>query len=199
MNQWIARTIVPCLVAILMLSVGAAGVGPMPRAAAQDAACGPWLPFLMAEQTPQAENQSVFQIQSSFESITKLDGGGLVDVVVTQAMLFDGGTVAVISGQSAIIRVDSGLVQLTVCDGSQVEIQASDADRSTRFGAGTFDVPAGSAITVNSDDRYYITSASTGTDAEEASSTPMAATPVADGERSGSTLTIVTWGGIRLV
>jgi hypothetical protein len=201
MNQRISRAIVLCIVAMLVLGLGVQWGGTTSIAAAQEAGCGPWLPYAEAEATPRAEpeEQDAYQILSEFESVDELTPDLMVDVLLTQVMLFDDGTLSVLSGQSSIIRVDTGLVQITICEGSQVEIQQAGTDRPTRFGAGTFDIPAGGAIIVEAGDQYYLTSSSAGTDTSEASGTPTAATPVSDEARTGSTITIVTWDGIRLL
>lgn len=197
MNRWISRAVVTCVVAMLILGLGVQGVGTASIASAQDAGCGPWLPFADAEGTPRAEpgEQDAYQFISEFEATDELSPDLMVDVLLTQVMLYDGETLSVLSAQSSIVRVDSGHIRITICDGSQVEIQQAGADRPTRFGAGTFDVPAGGAIIVDADDQYYLTSASGGVDA---AGTPIAATPVADGAQTGSTLTIVTWDGVWL-
>lgn len=200
MKRRMSRSIVICLMALLICGLGVSWMGTPSSITAQDAGCGPWLPFPQAEGTPRADpaEQDAYQIVSEFESVDQLSPDLLVDVVLTQVILFDDGSLAVLSGQSAIVRVDSGLIRITICEGSQVEIQQQGADHPTRFGTGTFDIPAGGAIILDADDQYYLTSASTGADPAADAGTPAAATPDAGEARTGSTITIVTWGGIRL-
>jgi hypothetical protein len=182
---------------MLSLGLGVQWVGTPSSTIAQDGGCGPWIPYAEAEGTPRAEPgaQDAYEIVSEFEATDDVSPDLMVDVLLTQVVLFDGETLSVLSNQSSIVRVDSGFVQITICDGSQVEIQQAGADRPTRFGAGTFDIPAGGAIIVDAEDQYYLTSVSGGVDE---AGTPIAATPVADDARTGSTLTIVTWDGIWL-
>lgn len=201
MTRRLFRSIALTLVALIIVGLSVQAFAIAPRAIAQEAAgCGPWIPFDEMEGTPEAKpgEQDDYQVISSFESITELPPDYLIDVVLTQVTLFDGGTLAVLSRQPSIIRVDSGLVQITICEGSQIEIQQADATIPTRFGAGTFDVPAGGALFIDADDQYYLTGASSGTATAEDAGTPTAATPVSDEARAGSTLTVVTWDGIRL-
>ena len=200
MYRRISFAIASTLIAVSMMALGWQGVGMSPTVAAQASDCGPWLPYADVEATPQAEpvDQDAYQVLSAVETIDELAPDQFVHITLTQAILFDGEILAVLSDRSSVIRVDSGLVQITICDGSQVEIQQAGTDRPTRFGAGTFDIPAGGAITVDAGDRYFLASASTGTESAEGSATPTAATSIADGARAGSTLTIVTWGGVRL-
>ena len=197
MNRRSSRAVVLCIAAMLILGLGVQWLGAASSTIAQDAECGPWLPYAEAEGTPRAGpgEQGAYQIVSEFEASDELSSDLMVDVLLTQVMLYDGETLSVLSAQSSIVRVDSGHIRITICDGSQVEIQQAGADRPTRFGAGTFDIPEGGAIIVDADDQYYLTSASGGVDA---AGSPIAATPVADGARTGSTLSIVTRGGVRL-
>jgi hypothetical protein len=202
MNQGFSRALLFCVAVLLFLGLGFQGVGTGASVVAQEADCGPWLPYEVAEATPQAESeeQTAFQVLSQFETVDELSPDQMVNVFLTQVMLFDNESLAVLSGHGSIIRVDNGLVQITICEGSQVEIQEAGLDVPTRFGAGTFDVAAGGAIFVDPDDQYFITSASTGGADAEMSGTPIAATPAASDEaRTGSTLTIVTWDGIPLL
>lgn len=185
------------LVVLLVSMVGVfQGGTPTPRgvALAQEAkkptVCGPWKPYADIEgegTTPGTE--AGFEVDRTY-MMSELSNSDREDPKsLTEITLFKDGELSVPSEESAIIAVDSGLVQLTVCgEGTQVGIQLPGENEPTPFGPAdgeteaSIELPANSAVFIDPDDPYFLTGLADG------EGTPTAAVQQLDFEFSSNAL-----------
>ena len=204
MNQRLPR--LALLVVLLVTMVGVFRIGtpaPADGVRAQDTpiACGPWKPYPEATPIP----DSGFEVTRTYEITEESNSNLEFAKALTEITLFQGGELSVVSDESAILAIDTGLVKLTVCGaGTQVGIQLPGETRPTQFGPpegqteASIELPANSALFIDPDDPYFLTGLADGEATPSASVQQLDlelssnALPAAQSGEGGSKIRVVT-------
>lgn len=207
MNRTSPRLALLLVLLLSMLGILQVGQGtPANLVLAQAIECGPWVPFEEADAEPEAmstpTDNDAFEIINSFITTEQSNSNLDAPKSLTELILFDDGELSILSEQSSIIRVDAGFVELTVCGDSQVAYQLDGEREIELVGEGTYEIPANSAIFIDPEDAYYITSHSERV--EPAANVQLLDFEVASNElpstlqpRSGSQLSVVSGSQLR--
>ena len=95
------------------------------------------------------------EIVRSFTTTTQSNQNLDAPKSLTDMIVFDGSEITIVSDQSSIIYLESGVVQLIVCDGTTVGVQELGDEQPTEK-AGSYEVTAGSAIYIDPEDSYSL-------------------------------------------